>query len=429
MSELRTFGRISDQFVFRLFREIAEAIGSASSSFQSDRIRFDEQGQQDIETLPKPTFMVTDASIQTEGQIFTITFRRKITKLDRNGHAMFQASPYFDELQIESPNNPHTSIPYATIEHRRKLESILQIYAPVIQSLPNDEETEEAHGLLSKEIAGLADLHHKMVRDLADARRDADKEFSAKRQELDEAKVVSEKLLADRTEAELAEIGQQRADLVEKQKEFDDSNYMFARRQLRERMSDDIKDRVSRSLVPRRSLVASIAIMLLCVGGAMGAGLLAYESLEAFRVAVVPDSRNNAVNQWVIWMLAIRGAVGSAVAIAFVWYLIAWLRRTYNEDVRVSHELQRYALDLNRASWVIETAMEMTTKEGASLPDRWIEGACHGLFQGEISKDADVSSLAALSAVMGMAPEVTVGPTGTTMNFKPSQIRKASNSA
>ncbi len=77
----------------------------------------------------------------------------------------------------------------------------------------------------------------------------------------------------------------------------------------------------------------------------------------------------------------------------------------------------------------IETAMEMTTKEGATLPERWIDGACAGLFQADNKKETEVISLAALGAVMGLGPEVTVGPTGASFKIPPKAAKKAANDA
>lgn len=128
-------------------------------------------------------------------------------------------------------------------------------------------------------------------------------------------------------------------------------------------------------------------------------------------------------------MMALRGAVLSAVCVGFAAYLISMLRKSYDSEVHTLHEFQRYGMDINRASWVIETAMEMTTKEGAALPERWIEGACAGLFQADNKKDAEVSSLAALGGVMGLGPEVTIGPTGASFKIPPKGARKAANDA
>ena len=45
---------------------------------------------------------------------------------------------------------------------------------------------------------------------------------------------------------------------------------------------------------------------------------------------------------------------------------------------------------------------QITTKENAQIPDKWIEGACAGLFQNGVTMERDVTSLAALGAVMGL---------------------------
>jgi hypothetical protein len=81
-------------------------------------------------------------------------------------------------------------------------------------------------------------------------------------------------------------------------------------------------------------------------------------------------------------------------------------------------------MDINRASWVTETAMEMTTKEGATLPETWIEGACRGLFAPPDHMPGEVSPLAALSVLMGLAPNVSVGKDGANIEFSGKSAKK-----
>lgn len=77
---------------------------------------------------------------------------------------------------------------------------------------------------------------------------------------------------------------------------------------------------------------------------------------------------------YLIWLLAARDAIVTGMAIGFVVYLLTFMRKSHDEDVRYHRELQRYSMEINRASWVTEAAMEMSTKENAKLPEKWVEG-------------------------------------------------------
>lgn len=148
------------------------------------------------------------------------------------------------------------------------------------------------------------------------------------------------------------------------------------------------------------------------------------ETATAVNDAVSSVLANTTTNDYMLWLLALRGVALSGVAIGFIVYLLTFIRRNHDEELRYNRELQRYGMDINRASWVIETAMEMTTKEGAQLPEKWVEGACAGLFQSGAKADGEISSLAALGAVMGLGPEVSVGPSGATLKLPPKAAKK-----
>lgn len=231
---------------------------------------------------------------------------------------------------------------------------------------------------------------------------------------------------------------------------------MRARRALREQITTQVQGFLQRPPSTLQTQYKFVTIAVICILASMGSGVLAYASFESF-ISLAQDSQRtfralaetiantlqspapaetppttvppSPDNAYVLWMLALRGAVLTAVAVGFAAYLLSMVRKSHDFEVQTLHELQRYGMDINRASWVIETAMEMTTKEGAALPEEWIRGACAGLFQNGSKKDGEVSSLAALGAVMGLGPEVNIGPTGASFKLPPKSAKKAANEA
>ena len=128
---------------------------------------------------------------------------------------------------------------------------------------------------------------------------------------------------------------------------------------------------------------------------------------------------------YILWMLGIRGVLLSIVSVGLGLYAIKLLRNSHDEELKYQRELRRYGMDINRASWVIETAMEMTTKEGAVLPEKWIEGTVSGLFQSTPKQDAEVTPLAALGAILSLGPEMSVGPGGASFKIPSKGTKQA----
>jgi hypothetical protein len=89
------------------------------------------------------------------------------------------------------------------------------------------------------------------------------------------------------------------------------------------------------------------------------------------------------------------------------------------DDVQLERSLERYALDIDRASWSIETLIEMSKTEGAQVPAAWVDGACRDLFSQSSHRD-DPTALQALGALMDVAAGAEVGPEGAriTLNRK-----------
>lgn len=173
-----------------------------------------------------------------------------------------------------------------------------------------------------------------------------------------------------------------------------------------------------------------------CMLGAGAAAYFAYESFQSFiaetnsihaRVSTEGVTVSEGTS-YLLWLLGIRSVLLTGVSVAFVAYLMVFMRRNYDEDVTYHRDLQRYSMDINRASWVIETAMEMTGKENAQLPERWIEGATANLFDGG-AKNAGVNSLSALGAILGLGPEIDAGPDGIRLKLAKSASKAAAKGA
>src|SRR5690606_4550884 len=104
-------------------------------------------------------------------------------------------------------------------------------------------------------------------------------------------------------------------------------------------------------------------------------------------------------------------------------YAIRWLRQLYLDDVQTERELERYAYDINRASWAIETIMEMQTAKGAIPPQTWIEAICKNLFV--FRKDlGDNDEASPLESILSASAKVAFGPDGTRFEINKNGAKK-----
>ncbi|MBX3582347.1 MAG: hypothetical protein KF810_10645 [Rhizobiaceae bacterium] len=460
-------GKLPDKTIIDTIEAIEAAFGAESKNFQSGEILFQDNGQS-LKEKSVSTYIISEARIRTKGGLFNVQIHRDDKKPN---------STYFDDINITPKTNPTPSS-----DDLLRLDDIIRskIKMPALAKIGASNENAVA-GLLEKEMATIASMHEKLLADALDLRKTYELQDAERRIQFEQEQREAEKVIKEREQSSLERIASEKADLDERIKGFDFSDHMRARRKLREDISSQVQNFLREPLTPTESRLKFLLIIAVCILAAIGSGFLAYESFESFIANTnaarsfptesayeIPNaktgnssseaqgisqsaaqsaneqsgssssyaqsisrsgaaqSNNSPPNSgYLLWLLAARGALLSAVAIGFTAYLISLLRNSYERDVQSHRELQRYGMDINRASWVIETAMEMTTKEGATLPEKWVEGAVYGLFQNQGNAESEVSSLAALGSIMGLAPEVSVGPDGTRVNFSPKATKKA----
>ncbi|PBB39945.1 hypothetical protein CK222_30765 [Mesorhizobium sp. WSM3866] len=207
-------------------------------------------------------------------------------------------------------------------------------------------------------------------------------DHKARQEELSHAAQAAEREMASREAA-----------LLDRSKVLDDRDHIHARRKLREDITKGIEERLASAIVPVRTSMIGWAVFVISIGVAVFLGWISFESLVGF-VAMVQDAGKESIGtQPAIqfsteqqWFLLVRGAATGVLSVAFLVYAIGWLKSIYHADVRAQRELERYSIDLNRASWAVETIME-AKKDGGSIPEILVAGVARNLFDGGVGKD------------------------------------------
>jgi len=436
-----------DKAILEVFAALEEKFGAEHRSINISGVSTAD-APESLKTARKATYAIAEMVLNARGRPFSVKFTRN-----------HKGAPYFDVFRIESQQNNSVA---PTTEMMVTVDQIIRSKVKVpdnISALSN----QELEGVIGKEIADLAALHRNLLDDALTLRTKYEEEELVRRSRFEEDAHAERQRIADHETEVLKALAAKNSELDEKVKEFDLSDHMRARRKQREEITDQIQGFLLKPAGARTSSTKMLIIILICFTGAAFAGLMAYESFQSFISRSESISLNHSLSQsaegagppsatsgssssdqladdlsklstaamptagsdYMLWLLALRGAVLSGVAIGFIVYLLAFLRRNHDEELQYHRELQRYGMDINRASWVIETAMEMTSKENASLPDAWVAGACSGLFQSVRANEVEANSLSALGAVLGLGPDVEVGPAGAKLRFSGKAAKSA----
>ncbi len=443
--------KIPDKTILDMLSELKEKYGSNHMGIDLGGVPLPESDFDLIRKRKGTTFLINSFSFNPGDNTFNVAMNR--------GNVLPSLNPaHYDVIKFDPENGRINA------EQMLAVEEVLHRYLTFPKAADAKGLAENTLGIIDRETASLAQLHHTMLENAENLRVSYEEDAAERRKKSEEQQLQAEEEIRKREAESLERIEAEKADLNEKLQQFDLSDHMRARRKQRDEITTQIQGFLLRPAGANTSQSKMMVIMTICLLGFGLAGFFAYESFQAFLLKsqsntiseavakIVPQIKvsetatpietatavndavssvlaNTTTNDYMLWLLALRGVALSGVAIGFIVYLLTFIRRNHDEELRYHRELQRYGMDINRASWVIETAMEMTTKEGAQLPEKWVEGACQGLFQSGAKADGEVSSLAALGAVMGLGPEVSVGPSGATLKLPPKAAKKAANDA
>jgi DNA-binding transcriptional MerR regulator len=282
----------------------------------------------------------------------------------------------------------------------------IEAEVPKIPIRYGDDETSSVSDFMGTQFAQLTALVTKMASQFDDRQSDLDKY----RATLDDEHKTRMEELEETFKLRTAELTEKEKEIEDKRRELDDRDNVHVRRELRERITNQLKQRLKEPLVTKTPATVRNTVVILCVGASAFLFWFAFQSQQQI------GSTTDVIEKWAIVLKTLFAGAGAA---GFLVYAISWLRRVYMDDVQLERSLERYALDIDRASWSIETLIEMSKTEGAQVPAAWVDGACRDLFSQSSHRD-DPTALQALGALMDVAAGAEVGPEGAriTLNRK-----------
>ena len=95
------------------------------------------------------------------------------------------------------------------------------------------------------------------------------------------------------------------------------------------------------------------------------------------------------------------------VFVGALLFYIRWLNRWFEQHAAAEFLLKQFELDIDRASWVVETAMEWRRDQNAEVPAPLLEGITRNLFsdRGDSSETHSAADDLA-SALVGNASQL-----------------------
>jgi hypothetical protein len=233
----------------------------------------------------------------------------------------------------------------------------------------------------------------------ADARLTLETEYEKRRVALD-----------DEQRRRLDELQKAEAQLDERRKALDDRDNTHARRQIRNDLKKRIDDHAksfkltdgTRSLRWPINVTAILSLVVLAVL------ILAYGEM-AYGATVAQLATPQLI------LLVAKPVVLTLAFLGILTWYIRWMNRWFERHAEAEFQLKQFELDIDRASWVVETALEWRQAQHSAMPDHLIEAISKNLFSRAEKDDgadmhpADYLASALLGSASGVKLKLPVG--------------------
>ena len=352
-----------------------------------------------------------------------------------------QKSPIYDEIVL-TWNNQGSPTNKQKLEILAYLNDTLRPFEPgrVTDGAVSDE-NKQLLAIHQDTLKRLELLNEDLVRQSTDFRQKLEDQYDTKVEANDkELKLKLEELGKDFS-VRLADVDARDQTLQEKLAAIDDRNNTHVRREIRDRMLDDVKQRISKFGVSettekkRRPVLFGIFALIFTFTVLLGwTGLeISAVDRQSFSISTaipsIPDGGLDMpkadVDRTGLYMLWIRFTFFSLGLVGTLLYYIKWQNKWAEQHSSSEFQLQQFYIDVNRANWVIESCLEWRKDTESPIPRELLASITNGLFVNNQAEPERVIHPAdeLASALMGSASKLNLKVGDSELVFdKPKKI-------
>jgi hypothetical protein len=415
-------GRLSDKQVHKVFIQL-DATYTADNlvisfgpniSLQEDALRSTD--------LPSNTYLANRAIYNSSSPAIRVTFARGISRDQFN---IREPSNFYDEIEIapNSSNQNRVSSQQANFEQLAEVYKIIQNVATVVEPATIQATESGNTAILNAEVSKLAALATELIEG-ADKKR---RELDSLRETLNADLLQKEAELSAKLETENQKLEDKKIEIQTQQDEFDDREHKHVRRKLRSEIIEEVANILERPTGRSYRNFWPLFGIVLSLIGVVGLAVLVVQN-QAVIAGLYSDGRPTPSATEIILAYA-KMTLTSAAALGLLLYAVTWMRSLANQSREYEKQLHRYSLDMTRASWTMETLMELSKDDKQMISDLWLESVTKNLFEADGGNRDETNSLQALGALLNVTSETEIGPDGTKFRLNRRAAKKAASQA
>ncbi|UDF04969.1 MICOS complex subunit MIC60 [Asticcacaulis sp. AND118] len=280
--------------------------------------------------------------------------------------------------------------------------------------------------IYAEHISRLSEIHENFIKSANEQSRKREDEYHLRIATLEAENQEKLKEIQEVEKKSLNNIEIERANLNKKIKELDNSSHMHARRDMRLKITESLRDRLAKSAVSRTVGAHRWTVLAIC--GFLASVFSLSAAFSAYELSIVMEKTNEATIPFYVTSLRLALAVGAIAVVGF--YALGFMRKVHDSDLKSERDLERYLYDVDRSSWVIETVLEAKSKENgqdpAEIPTHWLDGVTHGLFKQSDEVQDNDKAVEVLASLFKFSARAKLGPAGPEFEMNNSGARKFS---
>jgi hypothetical protein len=291
----------------------------------------------------------------------------------------FQMGGAYGSIKYE--NSMSSGIIKPALGNNLDIPSAYKIMNEVQRQFPPFERTEATDKLLGDELAEfyrkreaalmrLEEIEQKSLEQINNYRLTLDAERERTEQRLKEKYDAESAVLRTEHEKRISIIDEREAAVDQKTKELDDRSSRHARRQIRLDMKKEISARGQSFALTGKTAQKRILIHAL-----FSATIIFLIVITGLSIAEIQKSTG--AN---IWFFFAKLSVSAAATVATLIYYIRWHDNWFMRHADEEFKLKRFELDFDRASWIVEMALEWKDEEKRELPPELLKALAANLF-------------------------------------------------
>lgn len=251
-------------------------------------------------------------------------------------------------------------------------------------------------------ISGMRDAHQRIMADY--------------QQQLKEAAISNEKrekIFNEKEQKREKFYNEKLKELEVERDKLDKASHKSERRKLFSKVTDAEQLSKRKKSLSLESRIIRWGIVMVSIFCASISFYITISCINSLNYAAISTKEIN----WIYEYLIFKSVASSAVAIASLVFAARWMQSFYKEDVKRSEEVERFNADMIRASWAIETILEVQEEYKKEVPEVLIKGMITGLFEDK-QKESEVNDASlALQALLAFTGSASFGPNGPTIEI------------